>query len=238
MEFIYPPQCPSCRAEVDVASGICPDCWRDIVFLSGDLCHLCSAPLEGDLGADPVCDACAHHPPAWDRGGAAVLYEGVGRKLVLALKHGDRLDIAPLAAGWMARAGGDLVASADLIVPAPMHWMRLARRRFNQAAELARSVALTADAPHAFAPDLLTRRKATATQDGKTRAERLDNVAGVFSVAEKWRASVPGSRILLVDDVMTTGATLSECAEVCRVAGAAEVNVLVMARVARGDWTT
>lgn len=238
MEFIYPPQCPSCRSEIEAATGICPDCWRDIAFLSGDLCQFCSAPLEGDLGPGGVCDACVHHPPAWDRGAAAVLYEGVGRKLVLALKHGDRLDISPLAASWMSRTGGDLIASADLIVPAPMHWLRLARRRFNQAGELARSVAANAGRPHAFAPDLLMRGRATATQDGKTRAERMENVSGVFSVAPKWRGSVPGGKILLIDDVMTTGATLSECAEVCRAAGAAEVNVLVMARVARADWSS
>ena len=237
MEFIYPPQCPACRTEIEAATGICPDCWRDIVFLAGDLCRFCSAPLDGNLGPDGVCDACAHHPPAWDRGAAAVLYEGVGHKLVLALKHGDRLDIAPLAASWMARAGGELVASANLIVPAPMHWRRLARRRFNQAGELARALAIEVGAPHAFAPDLLTRERATPTQDGKTRAERMDNVAGVFDVAKTWRASVPGGKILLVDDVMTTGATLSECAEICRAAGAAEVNVLVMARVARSDWS-
>jgi ComF family protein len=156
---------------------------------------------------------------------------------VLALKHGDRLDIAPLAGGWMLRAGADLVADADLIVPAPMHWLRLARRRFNQAGELARSVALAASKPHAFAPDLLQRVKATATQDGKKRAERMENVSGAFSVAPRWRGGVPGGRILLIDDVMTTGATLSECAGICLAAGAAEVNVLVMARVARSDWS-
>ncbi len=236
-QFVYPPQCPSCRSEIEDANGICPDCWRDIAFLTGDLCKLCSAPLQGDLGPDAVCDACAHHPPAWGEGRAAVLYEGVGRKLVLALKHGDRLDISPLAGGWMLRAGGDLVASADLIVPAPMHWLRLVRRRFNQAGELARSVAILAERPHAFAPDLLMRRRATPTQDGKSRAERMENVSGVFSVAPKWRSSVPGGRVLLIDDVMTTGATLSECAEICMAAGAAEVNVLVMARVVRAGWS-
>lgn len=238
MEFIYPPQCPACRAEIEAATGICPDCWRQIAFLAGDLCRYCSAPLDRDLGPDGACDACVHHPPAWDRGAAAVLYEGVGRRLVLALKHGDRLDIAPLAANWMMRAGRDLIASSDLIVPAPMHWRRLARRRFNQAGELARAIALAGGAPHAFAPDLLIRRHATATQDGKTRGERMENVSGVFAVAPAWRSSVPGGSVLLIDDVMTTGATLSECAEVCRRAGAAEVNVLVMARVARADWPT
>ena len=238
MEFLYPAQCPSCRAEIETATGICPECWRKITFLAGDLCRFCSAPLDGDLGPDSVCDACAHHPPAWSKGAAAVLYDGVGRKLVLALKHGDRLDIAPLAASWMLRAGADLVAEADLIVPAPMHWRRLASRRFNQAGELARALSIEADAPHAFAPDLLTRTRATPTQDGKTRGERTENVSGVFSVSPNWRASVPGGKILLIDDVMTTGATLSECAEVCRIAGAADVNVLVMARVARGDWPT
>lgn len=152
--------------------------------------------------------------------------------MVLALKHGDRLDIAPLAAGWMARAAGDLVSEATLIAPAPLHWLRLARRRFNQSGELARSLADLSNASEVLALDLLERRRPTESQDGKTRAERRANVADVFRWNPKWARRVRGTWVLLVDDVLTTGATLSECARVCRAARAAEVNVVVMARVA------
>ena len=214
--------------------GVCPECWRDISFLAGPSCRCCAAPLEADFGKNALCEVCIQDPPAWDRGAAGVEYEGVGRKLVLALKHGDRLDIAPLAAGWMARAAGDLVSEATLIAPAPLHWLRLARRRFNQSGELARSLADLSNASEVLALDLLQRRRPTESQDGKTRAERRANVADVFRLNPKWARRVRGARVLLVDDVLTTGATLSECARVCRAAGAAEVNMVVMARVAQG----
>ena len=187
MEFIYPPQCPlmPCRkSRPRPASALTAGAISH--FCPGIFASFCSAPLEGDLGPGGVCDACVHHPPAWDRGAAAVLYEGVGRKLVLALKHGDRLDISPLAASWMHRAGGDLIASADLVVPAPMHWLRLARRRFNQAGELARDPSLFRPADRMLSPLICccaTRRPRRRT--ARRGPERMENVSGVFSVAPK-----------------------------------------------------
>ncbi|MEM7268026.1 MAG: ComF family protein, partial [Pseudomonadota bacterium] len=171
-------------------------------------------------------------------GAAAVVYEGAGRKLVLSLKHGDRLDVSPLVSGWMAARGGPLVDAADLIAPVPLHWRRLIQRRYNQAGELARDLAAQSDAAGALALDLLVRTRRTAVMDGKTRAERITNVASAFEVDRRWKGRLSGKTVLLVDDVMTTGATLSACAEILRQGGAAHVNVLVFARVARGDWPT
>jgi predicted amidophosphoribosyltransferase len=183
-----------------------------------------------------ICDACAHTPGAWTKGRAAVVYDGVGRALTLNLKHGDRLDIAPMVAVWIARALGPLVAEADLIAPAPLHWTRLVHRRFNQAGELARELAIQTNKRSALTLDLLNRTRRTPSQGGRNRADRYANVAGAFAVARLRRKRLIGQRVLLVDDVMTTGATLSACAEACRAAGAADVNVVVLARVARDDW--
>lgn len=235
--LVYPPSCPGCRSEIAERGGVCPECWRGISFISPPACGLCGAPVPVGLGLDPVCDSCAHAPPAWSRGAAAILYEGVGRSLVLGLKHGDRLEVAPLAARWMAGAGAPLLAAADLIAPVPLHWRRMIKRRYNQAGELAREVAKAAGRPEAATLDLLVRTRRTPTQEGRSRGERFANVSGVIAVPPRRRALIEGRRVLLIDDVLTTGATLSACAEACREAGAADVAMLAFARVARPDWS-
>lgn len=229
VDAVFPPRCLACPSPTAVAHGLCGDCWRETHFISGAACRRCGVPLPGEVGAEDVCDGCLHHPPAWDRGAAALLYGGAGRRMVLALKHGDRLDTARPLAGWMAAAGRELVAEADLIAPVPLHWRRLAKRRYNQSAELARPIARAAGRP--LVADLLFRRRATAPQSGG-RAARAENQAEAFALSP--RRSVAGRRVLLVDDVLTTGATLSGCAEALRAAGAAGVDVLVLARVAFG----
>lgn len=236
---VYPALCPLCRVETASGGGLCADCWRGATLIDGATCRSCGAPVAPGVGvgggADgQVCDGCAHAPPAWSRGAAAVVYDGAGRRMILLLKHGDRLDIAPLAARWMLKAGAHLVAEADVIAPVPLHWRRLARRRYNQAGELAREVAAAAGRPDAAVLDLLRRIRRTPSMDGRNRGERLANVIDAFAVTSP--EQVAGARILLIDDVMTTGATLSACAEALKAAGAADVNALVFARVARADW--
>ncbi|HEU0222111.1 MAG TPA: ComF family protein [Paracoccaceae bacterium] len=233
VDLIYPPRCIACREPTETAHALCAACWRDANFIAGAICDACGAPVVDALGAaGPIhCEDCTQRPPAWDRGRAALLYEGAGRRMVLALKHGDRLDLVPPLASWMARAGADLLADVGLVAPVPLHWLRLARRRFNQSAELARAIARR-QGPE-LAADLLIRTRATPSQEGRNRADRIANLAGAFEVHWRWRARIAGARLLLVDDVMTTGATLSACAETCRAAGAASVMVLVAARVTR-----
>lgn len=228
LDLLYPPVCVACAAETADPGALCADCFRDAGFIAGPICDRCGAPSP-----DPTCDGCAHAPPAWDRGRAAALYEGAARKAALALKHADRLDVARAAAPWLLRAGRDLVADADLIATVPLHWTRLWRRRFNQSAELARALARAAGRVDALAPDLLVRTRRTGSQDGRTRSGRHANVAGAFAARRRWRGRLDGARVLLVDDVMTTGATLSACAEALRAAGAGGVDALVLARVAR-----
>lgn len=237
LDLLYPPVCVACGAETGAAGGLCPDCFAGAPFIAGPVCEACGAPLldAAGPGGAPVCDGCRHAPPAWQTGRAVALYGGAVRRAILALKHGDRLDVARAAAPWLLRAGRDLLAGADLVAPVPLHWRRLVHRRFNQSAELARALCRSAGRSEALAPDLLRRVRATPSQEGRSRAGRIANVEGAFALARRWRGRVANARVLLVDDVMTTGATLSACAETLRDAGAEGIDVLVLARVARAD---
>jgi ComF family protein len=232
IDTVYPPRCLACTAATDAPRGLCPACWADTHFIDGTICRRCGVPLLGSTGAEDACESCTRHPPAWDRGAAAVLYSGAGRRMVLALKHGDRLDMVRPLAAWMARAGRPLLADADIVAPVPLHWRRLLLRRYNQAAELARR--LGRDNGCVVVPDLLVRRRATAPQSGG-RDSRAKNQAGAFAVAPRHADHLRGRRVLLVDDVLTTGATLSACADVLRAGGASGVDVLALARVAFED---
>jgi ComF family protein len=174
-----------------------------------------------------VCDDCLALARPWDRGRAALLYEGGGRRLVLRLKHGDRTDLARPAARWLAEAGRDLLVPGTLLVPVPVHWTRLLSRRYNQAAELAR--ALSALSGLETLPDALVRTRRTPVQDGLGVDARFLNTIGAIRAARP----MTGRSVVLIDDVMTSGATLSAATEACLAAGASRVSVLVLARVAK-----
>jgi len=220
-----------CEIYTDSPHGLCPDCWSHTSFITGTTCKQCGLPLPGE-GEDLLCDSCITFPPAWDRGAAAVLYNAGGRRMVLALKHGDRLDLAPALARWMLTPAKHLLKRADIIAPVPLHRWRLLKRKFNQSAELARHLARTSG--QQCLPDLLTRHRKTPSQDGLRRAARMENQRGAFRITKRHAATIKGKSVLLVDDVMTTGATLSACAEALFDTGAKNVDVVVLARVERG----
>ena len=230
LEMIYPARCMVCAAYTDTPNGLCPDCWSRTRFISGATCKQCGMPLPGE-GKDLLCDSCMTFPPAWHHGAAAVVYADGGRRMVLALKHGDRLDLAPALARWMLTPGKHLLKRADIIAPVPLHRWRLLRRKFNQSAELARHLA-RASGQYCL-PDLLIRHRKTPSQDGLNRSERMDNQRGAFQIPKRHMPALKGKSVLLVDDVMTTGATLSACAEALFAAGAGNVDVIVLARVER-----
>lgn len=222
----------ACDTPTEADFGLCGPCWREISFISGLVCDNCGLPLPGEGDGNTIyCDSCMIAPKPWSKGRAAVLYDGGARKLVLGLKHGDRLDLVTMLAGWMARAGREIVTPDTVMVPVPLRWRRLLWRKYNQSALLARKVADNLDC--SLDIDLLERHKSTRLQDGMTREERTKNLQNAIRVRQRKIARVAGAKILLIDDVMTSGATLAACSEAAFQAGAAEVNVLTLARVAR-----
>lgn len=232
LDAVLPPQCLSCGAVTDTPGKLCPTCWSKVTWLSAPLCRRCGAPFEFESGSDALlCGACLRDSPAYDRARAVFRYDDAGRGLVLAFKHGDRLHAAPAFGAWLARAGAELLAEADLVAPVPLHWTRLAWRRYNQSALLANAAARIAE--RRCVPDLLVRLRRTPQQGQMGRAERRRNVRRAFAVARRHTALVPGRRVVLVDDVLTTGATADECVRALREAGAAAVDLLTLARVVR-----
>lgn len=232
LHLIYPSQCISCRDLVEGDNALCGKCWRDTPFISGLTCDKCGTPLPGDdTGETILCDDCMTIARPWSKGRAAILYQENGRKLILAFKHGDRLDLAHPAGQWLARVAAPLLDPDTLIAPVPLHWMRMLKRRYNQSALLASSLAKATD--QASCLDLLTRTKRTRSLDGLGREARFQMLADSIRVNPKRRHRLIGRKVLLVDDVMTSGATLAACTEACLAAGAADVNTVTLARVAK-----
>ncbi len=230
LDLVYPPQALDGGAR-PLSGGLSAQAWSQVRFIAEPLCDGCGAPFEYDL--DSRCAGCLARPRAYGRARAAVIYDEFSRDLILQFKHADRLDLAPLFAGWIGRAAGDLLAEADAVAPVPLHPLRLLRRRYNQAAEIARPLARRHGL--AFLPDALVRKRATDSQGGKSGAGRRRNVAGAFAVPDGRRRQVEGRRILLVDDVLTTGATAEACAKALLQAGAAAVDLATVARVRESD---
>lgn len=231
VQLIYPPRCLSCGAMVESDFGLCGACWAETPFIGGTICDSCSVPLPGSPDGHRLeCDACMKTPQPWEKGRAAMLYRDQARKLVLALKHGDRSEIAQPAGRWMKHAARDLLRDDLLVAPVPLHRTRLLKRRFNQSALLSRALADAAGLAHC--PDLLLRQRATPSQDGKSVLEREDNVKDAIAAHPRRQHLLVKRPLLLVDDVMTSGATLATSARACLAAGSGPVFVVVLARVA------
>jgi ComF family protein len=186
-------------------------------------------PFLYDLGPSLLSMEAIANPPAYDRARAAVVYDDVARALAQRFKYSDRLDLATMMGRWMARAGRELLIDADALVPVPLHWRRFWTRRFNQSAALAAAINKIRDVP--ILHNVLKRVRATAQQVGLSKTQRADNVQGAFKVPNERKADIAGRRLVLIDDVLTSGATVDSCARVLLRAGAAHVDVLVFARV-------
>ena len=232
VRLIYPSRCTLCGVTVDSDFGLCGPCWRDTPFISGLVCDACGVPLPGEAGGQAeFCDECLTHAWPWSRGRAALLYHENGRRLVLALKHGDRHDVIRPAAKWLARAAAPLLQPDTLLAPVPLHWTRMLRRRYNQSALLVQALARETGQPHCL--DLLQRRKRTQTLKGLDRAARHAMLSDAIRVNPARRALIVDRPLLIVDDVMTSGATLSAAAQAAFAAGAQDVCILTLARVAK-----
>ncbi len=231
LDALLPPLCLSCRAAVDSPGALCAACWSKIEFIAAPLCACCGFPLEIATDADALCAACLARPPRYRRARAVFRYTDDSRHLVLMFKHADRLDPVPTFGRWLTRAGAALLADADLVAPVPLHRWRLLWRRYNQSAELARAIGRASD--RRVVPDLLVRHRRTPSQAELTARERQRNVAGAFRLNGRHRELVRDRTVLLVDDVLTTGATVEACTRTLLRAGATAVDVLTLARVVR-----
>jgi len=231
VDLVYPPSCLACRAATSAPGTLCPVCWTQMRFIERPFCERLGTPFAQDLGPGLISPEAMADPPVWQRARAVAAYdEGPARALVQRLKYHDRMDIAGSLGRWMARAGADLLDGTDCLVPVPLHRWRLAARRFNQAAALARAVSSHCGVPLDVAA--LERVKPTPAQVGLSKAQRAANVQGAFKAPEEAKGRLSGLRVVLVDDVLTSGATTNAAARALLRGGAAHVDVLVFARVA------
>jgi ComF family protein len=217
---------------VDSDFGLCGSCWRETAFIGGTVCESCGVPLPGAADGHRIeCDDCMTLPRPWSEGRSALMCEGQARKLVLALKHRDRPEIARPAGRWLAHVARQILLPDTLIVPVPLHWSRLLKRRYNQSALLAKELARELNEEHCL--DLLRRRKRTSMLEGKNAEERYLTLKAAIEVNPKHKRKLQNRAIMLVDDVMTSSATLTACTVACQTAGAKDVRVLTLARVAK-----
>ena len=229
--FALPPRCPGCGTVVGEDHSFCLDCWRSLDFLGGPACAQCGEPVELAYHEEARCGACLADPPPFDRARAAVAYGPIARALALKLKYGHRPGIALTMARPMLRIG-DAMLEGALVAPVPLHRWRIWSRGYNQAALIAR--ALTRDCGE-LTLELIDRPKRTPPLRGLGRSARERAVSGAFRLNPAWKDKVKGRRIVLIDDVYTTGATAKGCARILKRAGAAEVNLLCWARVVRDE---
>lgn len=228
LDTLYPPHCLACRSAVHGPRGLCATCWAGMRLIERPYCERLGTPFGQDLGTGLLSPDAIARPPAYGRARAVACFDdGPVRTLVHQLKYGDRPDYARPLGTWMARAGHDLIAEADVLVPVPLHPRRLWQRRYNQAALLAQAIGKAANKRVEL--QALQRVKPTKSQVGMTRSERATNIQGAFRVSQS--ASLRDCRVLLVDDVLTTGATANAASRVLLRGGAASVDLLVFAQV-------
>jgi ComF family protein len=232
LDQLIPPTCLSCGDITSSSAGLCNACWPTISFISSPLCSSCGKPfdLENDIeiSSGTLCAACIKQPPSFSIMRSALLYDDSSKAMILGFKHSNRLEAAPLFTKWLCGADSEIFNGAELITAVPLHWRRLFKRKYNQSAILANAVGKKRLIRSI--PDLLQRHRHTETQGQLSRLQRRANVRGAFKLNNRYRIEVQNNVIILVDDVVTSGATIDACTRVLLNAGAAEVRVLTLAR--------
>ncbi|WLR97336.1 ComF family protein [Shinella sumterensis] len=232
LDIVYPPACAGCGLLLGTGAGLCAHCWSRLALIERPYCEVLGTPFSHDLGPGILSADAIAHPPPFDRLRSVALYDDLARILVHSLKYRDRTDLAPMMAQWMLRAGDGTIEAADVIVPVPLHRLRLVWRKFNQAAELARALGALAGRPVLI--DAVRRVKRTRRQIGLNPRAREENVRGAFAITAAGREALFGKRVVLIDDVYTTGATIAAVARTLKRAGVADITVLTFARALPG----
>ena len=232
LDLVYPPACAGCGVLLGSHASLCPQCWAKLALIERPYCEVLGTPFSHDLGPGILSADAIATPSPFDRLRSVALHDDLARMLVHALKYRDRTDLAPMMAGWMLRAGDGAVQAADILIPVPLHRFRLLWRKFNQSAELARVLGGLSGKPVLI--DAISRTKRTRRQIGLGPRAREENVRGAFSVTPEGRTALFGRRVVLVDDVYTTGATVSAVTRALKRAGAADITVLTFARALPG----
>lgn len=234
INLLMPPRCLNCGVHVDEPYNICGECWGKLTFISQPHCVTCGVTMPESASPEAECLECIEHPPLFAKARAALEYNEHSTPLITRLKYSDQLQLAPLLTRWMEAAGKQLIPQADMIVPVPLHWTRLFTRKFNQAAILAQMLAQKSG--KLYVPELLQRRRRTPPQARLTKSQRLKNVQGAFALHKRTKSEdIKDKVILLIDDVMTTGATIRACAKILKKSGAKKVFVLTAARTVLGE---
>lgn len=231
LNLFFPPQCMVCETLVPTNGTLCLECWQKVQFITEPMCACCGLPLEFVVDANTLCGECLREHPPYSRARAAFRYDEHSRLMILKFKFQDETNFTPTLGRWLKAAGDELIRASDVIIPVPLHYRRLVWRRYNQAALLAFQLHKITGLPLYI--DGLKRTRATTPQTGLTRTERIENVKRAFVVSPKYMGEIRGKSLLLVDDVMTTGSTLHACSKALIKTGAAQVNVLTLARTVR-----
>ncbi len=234
IDIVLPPRCPITGHVVDSHGTVSADGWKNLSFITKPYCDCCGFPFEfsvPETGVKNLCAACLVAPQDYDCARSSLVYNDQSRGFILRFKHGDQTQSVVAMMPWLYQAGGEFWGDTDVIIPVPLHRWRLLRRRYNQAALMAQGLSKKTKIP--YIPDMLIRTRSTPVQGHLNASERKKNVASAFSVHPKYAGNVRGKKILMIDDVYTTGSTVNECAKVLKRSGAARVDVLTLARVVK-----
>jgi ComF family protein len=233
IDFVIPPRCILCQAIIITPGYVCGECWGKLSLISNPYCDQCGFPFEFEVDAHMACGPCLKNPPAYGKARSTLVYDDASKSLILKFKHGDGTYLAPAFTDWMFQAGAELFTSADFLIPVPLHWQRLIRRRYNQAALLTKGLAHKTKKPALL--NALKRIKNTPSQGHLTASEREQNVKNAFTLNPRYTNRLKGKRVLLIDDVLTSGATIKACTKVLLKHEILSVDILTLARTVKSQ---